>query len=79
MRPEAFILTLLLKKPRSVEEIRRITRYRTSFIERVLTVLQEQGLVEYCDGVWRLTKNGKLIALNTLAAYYRQPQKIAQG
>ena len=79
MRPEAFILTLLLKKPRSIGEIRRITRYRTSFIERVLTVLQEQGLVEYHNGVWRLTKTGKLIALNTLAAYYRQPQKIAQG
>jgi len=70
MRPEAYILTLLLKKPRSFEEIRRITRFKRSFLERALKIMEEQGLVVSENEQYSLTKLGKIIALNALAKQY---------
>ena len=69
---ESEILHYLIKEPRTIGELYRLTRIRTSVIYGALVRLFHKGLVRKVGEKWALTELGRKIALTSLAMKYAE-------
>ena len=69
---EGEILHFLIKEPRTIEELRKLLRVKTSLIYWTLIRLYHKGLVQKVGEKWALTELGRKIALTSLAMKYAE-------
>ena len=72
MQVEAEILHYLIKQPRTIEELHRLLRVKSSLIYWALVRLFHKGLVQKVGEKWCLTDLGRKIALMSLAMKYAE-------
>ena len=78
MHVEAEILHYLIKEPRTIGELHRLTRFQSGLIYRTLVKLYHKGLVEKVGEKWALTELGKKVALTSLAMRYASLLPVAR-
>ena len=79
MLVEGEILHYLIKEPRTISELHRLTRIRTSLIYSALIRLFHKGLVKKIGEKWCLTELGRKIALSSLVMKYAELMPAARS
>jgi len=72
MQVEGEILHYLIKQPRTIEELHRLTGVRSSVIYHALLRMYHKGLVMKKQEKWCLTDLGRKIALSSLVMKYAE-------